>query len=134
MKKILLIAYLFFSLDISADQLHEGVIAFEKGNLDDAKKNWTKACNNGVMEACDKLGAIYYFGYGVEQNQLKAKDLYQKVCDAGKGEDCMKVAKMYDYGYTVKEDKSKALQYYKQACDDGFEGGCQRYYALMRKE
>ena len=134
MKKILLITYLFYSLNISADLLQEGIVASEKGNLEYAKKSWTKACENGVMKACDKLGEMYYFGYGVQQYQIKAKELYKKVCDAGNGEDCTKIARMYDNGYTVKEDKSKAMQFYKKACDDGFEEGCKNYFNLKRKE
>ena len=134
MKKIFLITYMFFNLDVSADLLQEGISASEKGNLDDAKKSWTKACENGVMKACDKLGEMYYFGYGVQQDQIKAKELYKKVCDAGDGKDCIKIAKMYDNGYTVQEDKAKAMLFYKKACDDGFEEGCTNYYNLMRKE
>ena len=134
MKKIFLIIYMLFNLDVSADLLQEGISASEKGNLDDAKKSWTKACENGVMRACDKLGEMYYFGYGVQQDQIKAKELYKKVCDAGDGKDCIKIAKMYDNGYTVQEDKAKAMLFYKKACDDGFEEGCTNYYNLMRKE
>ena len=134
MRKILLIAYLLLGENISANLLQEGSSAYEKGDLDNAINIWTKACNKGEIKACDRLGTMYYFGYGIAQDQLKAKELYERVCDARIGEDCAKIAKMYDYGYTLKEDKSKALQFYKKACDNGFEPACNSYYELKRKE
>lgn len=133
MKKILFIIYLLFSVNLSADLFKDGSSAYEKGNLDDAISIWSQACSNGFMDACDKLGSMYYFGYGTPKDQLKAKELFLKVCISGNGEACAKVAKMYNYGYTVKQDKKKATELYKKACDAGFDEGCKNYYELKRK-
>ncbi|WP_345979060.1 tetratricopeptide repeat protein [Sulfurimonas sp. HSL3-2] len=133
MKKTVLSLFLLIGISANADLFKDGSSAYEKGNLDDAISIWSKACSDGFMEACDKLGSMYYFGYGTEKDQLRAKELFLKVCISGNGEDCAKVAKMYNYGYTVKQDKKKATELYKKACDAGFEEGCKNYYELKRK-
>ncbi|WP_345991856.1 tetratricopeptide repeat protein [Sulfurimonas sp. HSL-1716] len=133
MKKILLIISLFLSVNLFADMMKDGSSAYEKGNLDDAISIWSKACSDGFMEACDKLGSMYYFGYGTQKDRLKAKELFLKVCISGNGEDCAKVARMYDYGYGIKQDRKKAAELYKKACDAGFKKSCRKYKELKRK-
>ena len=133
MKKTVLLFCLLLGINAHADLFQDGSNAYDKGNLDSAINIWSQACSNGFMEACDKLGSMYYFGYGTEKDQLKAKELFLKVCISGNGEDCFKVGRMYDYGYTVKKDKKKAMELYKKACDHKYKKGCTRYYELQRQ-
>ena len=50
------------------------------GNFDSASKNEAAACRN--------LGTMHAFGYGVEKNQLLAKNLYEHACILGDGIAC----------------------------------------------
>ena len=38
-------------------------------------------CNKGIGSACNKLGALYYEGWGAKINIEKAKQLFGKACD-----------------------------------------------------
>ena len=76
------------------------------------------------------IGAMYHYGYGVNQNYNKAVELYQKACDLGDSGAFNNLGVMYKNGFGVNQDKQKALQLYKKACDLGNETGCKNYRIL----
>lgn len=133
MKNIIMFVALFFGVHLFAGLFEDGLLKYDGGDLNGAKAIWTKSCEQGSMKSCKKLGVMYYYGYGVVKDQIKAKELYVEVCDSGDTESCRKVADMYNYGYSVKQDKAKAVQLYKKACDGNDEMGCKNFFDLKRK-
>lgn len=134
MKNIVLIISMVCGVTISAGMLEKGSACYDKGELKKAMGFWSTGCNKGDVHSCDRLGMMYYFGYGTPQNQILAEKLYQKACIAGLVDDCFKVARMYDYGYSVEKDRAKALEFYKRACDNNMTEACSRYDVIIRSE
>jgi uncharacterized protein len=134
MKKIVLIASLLYCSYAAADFSERGVEAYEKGELQTAMVFWNQGCEKNQFLSCDKLGMMYYFGYGTQKDQLKALHLYEKACHAGMIEDCYKIAKMYDYGYGVSVNKSKALKLYQKGCKDKVEDSCKRCEEISKTQ
>ena len=73
MKKILLVAILLLSY-VNADII--------------TPKGAKKACDRGSAIGCFNLGAMYFNGQGVKQDDFKAKELFGKACDRGHAGGC----------------------------------------------
>ena len=60
-----------------------------KSDIIKAVQLYSKACNNGILEACNNLGNFYEDGDGVEQSYEKAIELYLKACNGGLKVGCL---------------------------------------------
>jgi uncharacterized protein len=81
-------------------------------------------CQTGDIKACDKLGASFEFGRGVDRDYKRAGILYKKACDGGYAGGCDNYGYMLSAGRGEKMDMQKALTYYKKACDMSFSRSC----------
>ena len=59
-------------------------------NLTTAKTYYEKACSLEPYK-CDRLGAMYAKGLGVERNLDKSKEYYAKACDGGNAPACLSI-------------------------------------------
>jgi len=79
------------NLDLSLDE--RGALIFiypgMKSDIIKAVQLYSKACNNGILEACNNLGNFYEDGDGVEQSYEKAIELYLKACNGGLKVGCL---------------------------------------------
>jgi len=57
-----------------------------------AARLYTKACDGGVMSACDNLGQLYAGGAGVDVDMVRAERLFRAACDAGNAASCTHLA------------------------------------------
>ena len=64
-----------------------------------------------------KLGDMYFYGIGVEQDYLTALYYYQEAYFGGDYEILLKIGDMYYYGYGVKQSCVEARKYYEKALD-----------------
>jgi len=138
---------------------HLGV-AFERGlgesrDLDQARLNFSKACDNGYREgcvamarvlgdpkeavdvftrlcnedhaaACSGAAAAHYFARGVAWDVGQAFTLYEKACTLGDAIACAAVGEMWQYGVGQEPDATKAYASYQKACDAGNQPACGR--------
>ena len=93
-------------------------------NLTTAKTYYEKACSLEPYK-CDRLGAMYAKGLGVERNLDKSKEYYAKACDGGNAPACeafnhsdaYNFALAYIQGDGVKQDPKKGVQELAKICD-----------------
>lgn len=75
-----------------------------------------RTCEGGDVEACDRLGAAYWSGYGVMQHRFHALSLWEYTCARGIGSACEQAADVYTDG--------KLLRPNPERVDDLLERGC----------
>lgn len=61
-----------------ADNLQEGVKAYEKNDFTQAYQFYSKACEERNADGCFKLAVMISNGRGVEQDALKSKEFFKK--------------------------------------------------------
>ena len=75
----------------------KGEGAYQAGNYDVALVEFTKAADEGDMNAQFNLGVMYEHGHGVDQSDLKAAEWYQLAADNGHPEGPMALQLLYEY-------------------------------------
>ena len=85
-----------------------------------AKDNILELANEGDACAQNNLGAMYYYGHGVEQSYEKATEWYLKAADQGLADAQCNLGLMYEYGTGVEQSDEKAVEWYLKAAEQGF--------------
>ncbi|GAA9062067.1 hypothetical protein BTM312_01900 [Helicobacter pylori] len=99
--------------------------SYEKQDFSKAKGYFEKACDLKDGRGCKNLGALYYYGKGVEKNLTKASYFYSKACDLKDGMGCKNLGALYYYGQGVEKDLIKAAYFYSKACKLGEQLACE---------
>jgi len=89
-----------------------------------ALKVYQRACKGGRLEACAKLGTLYYSGKGTPQDYRRAASLYQQACNGGRMPACTWLGGLYRFGQGVKADPKKARALWQKACAGKDWQGC----------
>lgn len=63
------------------------------------------------------LGDFYYYGYGVKQDYVKAKEYYEKSADQNYSYSFYSLGLLYLNGYGVKQDYKKAKEYLEKSAE-----------------
>ncbi len=134
MKKIIIILLCIWSLNLSADLVDEGLMEHQKGHATKASELYTKACDNGDMKGCVKLGVLYFTGDGVKENHKKAKKLFVKGCKERYSLACYHLGTLYKRGGTgIKRNFRKSRMFYALGCKIGLEKSCEQYNLIREK-
>ncbi len=91
-----------------------------------------KACDNGDIKKCYKLGHMYRDGINVKRNYASAIKYYSKVCDGGYAAACNNLGVRFINGQGTKKDNMKAMELFHKACDDGDLYGCDNREIVKR--
>lgn len=75
----------------------KGEEAYAAGNYEVALAEFTKAADEGDINAKFNLGVMYEHGHGVNQSDLKAAQWYQLAADNGHPEAPMALQLLYEY-------------------------------------
>ena len=107
-----------------------------------AKEIFTQVCNHKITAGksggipvtdlmykpmgCTALGDMYYYGYGIKQDYIKAREFYTKACESIRGvaSACTNLGILYDKGMGVKQDFAKAQTLYIKGCELGSGASC----------
>jgi serine/threonine protein kinase len=79
----------------------------------DAVPLYDKLCAQGDQAACVSLGWAYFYGNGIQQNDVHGMDLWSKACDAGNGSGCGTLAVVYRL---TGSSAAKALPFAEKGC------------------
>ena len=93
--------------------------AKNKGCYKVAFSNYKLAANEGYAEAQYCLGNCFYYGRGVEKNEVEAVKWYKKAAEQGHASAQCNLGYCYDKGRGVIEDKIEAVEWYKKAAEQG---------------
>lgn len=74
----------------------------------------------GIADAQNALGVMYYNGEGVPQDYGEAVRWYRRAADQGLAAAQFNLAVMYDRGRGVPQDDPEAVTWYRLAVDQGF--------------
>lgn len=89
-------------------------------DYDMAKQLYQTAINLGSRFGYRNLGAVYYYGQGVDVDYEKSFELYQKGA-ALNDSYCMNgLAYQYDFGEGVEQDSERAVELYTKAAELGY--------------
>lgn len=118
----IIITMLLLSLSLSANSVDNGVLSYKK------------ACDDGNLNSCVKLGIVYFVGDGVEQNHKKAKKLFKKACKKKYSAACYHLGTLYKRGGDgIKRNYKKSRFYYARACRMGLIKSCDQYNLIRQK-
>ena len=85
---------------------------------------FAKACDQGWMEGCERLGAAYLRGEGAPRDATHAATAFETACNGGLATACSNLGLMYYSADGVPRDRDKGLAYLKKACDLGYANAC----------
>jgi TPR repeat protein len=87
---------------------------------------YDKACNAGLMEACERLGGCYWTGScGLKVNGQRGFDLYDKACSGGDLNACGQLGVCYEFGGCgLARSGERAVALYEKACSGGDPSMC----------
>jgi len=124
MKKIILAVALLLSVNLLADKVHDGYIAYKYKDYKLARIIWEESCDAGNLSACYNVAQIYSNGLGTHYNELKAAKLYYKVCSHD-ARACTNLGILLENGTGgVIRDYKYAAKMYHKGCDGGDINGC----------
>ena len=84
-----------------------------------AKDNILELANEGDACAQNNLGAMYYYGHGVEQSYEKALEWLQKAAEQGFARAQYSLGCMYDKGTGVEQSDEKTAEWVLKAAEQG---------------
>lgn len=73
------------------------------------------ACEEGLADACTRLGRFYEEGVGTSQDSSRAAEVYLKACNKEDANACLELAHMYKKGRGVQQDISYAETLYQKS-------------------
>lgn len=95
-------------------------------NDEEALKWYKLSADQGYAIAIDNIGDCYYYGYGVEEDEAKAKEYYAKAVpglrelgEKGNGEALHRLANDYQNGWGVEKDEAKYDELIQKAAEAG---------------
>lgn len=98
--------------------------AFEKGDYATAFNFVIEDSQKTKGFTLNAIGTMYHFGYGVEVDYKRAKDLYERALEYGNGEAANHLGRLYLNGEGVEKNPVRAREYYKLSCDNGYSFAC----------
>ncbi len=96
-----------------------GVDAYEKGDYATALEEWRPMAEHGDAEAQFYVGALYYHGEGVPQNDAEAARWYRRAADQGYVTAQHNLGVMYYQGEGTSQDHREALRWFRRAGEQG---------------
>jgi TPR repeat protein len=84
----------------------------------------SRACDQGWMEGCQRLGFAHLRGEGTPRDPLRAAALFDQACEGGLGAACSDLGYMYRSADGVARDEERSIGYLKKACTMGFASAC----------
>lgn len=97
-----------------------------------ARERLQKLAEQGIAEAQNWLGEIYYYGYGVDKDYEQAVAWYRKAAEQGEASAQNNLGVMYKKGNGVDKDDEQAVKWFRKAAEQG-EALAQNNLGLMYK-
>jgi TPR repeat protein len=82
----------------------------------------TNGCDEGRMEDCATLGAIYLDGERASIDKPRAVDLFRRACTAASARGCLRLGDAYRDG--LARGDAEETHAYRRACEAGANQGC----------
>ena len=93
----------------------DGKDAYDRGDYATALSVLQPLAAQGHAMGQYQLGIMYYFGYGVEEDDAEAMKWFRKAAEQGHAMAQNHLGDMYYYGYGVEEDHAEAVKWFRKA-------------------
>ena len=98
---------------------NDGVKAYNAGNYSEAVRLYSKAAEQGYVQAQCNLGYCYEFGRGVTKDLNEAVKWYSKAAAQGYAQAQYNLGYCYEFGRGVTKDLNEAVKWYRKAAEQG---------------
>jgi TPR repeat protein len=120
MKPTLCVLLLISGLALAAAGDYQlGLSAYERGDFAEALDQWLPLAQRGDAEAQYRVGRLYYYGRGVEQNYAQAGEWYLQAAEQGHARSQSNVGVMYEEGRGFPANDEEAARWYAKAAEQG---------------
>lgn len=102
-----------------AQDFEQAAAAYQRGDLDAARKAWRALAENGDAQSQFMLGAIYATGKGVPRDHAEAAKWYLMAAKQGVAAAQNNLGFMYDRGLGVAKNDHEAVRWYIKAAQQG---------------
>ena len=103
----------------AADDLADGLAAYERGDYQAALAAWLPLAKRGDAEAQYRVGRIYYYGTGVAPDAAEAARWYRAAAEQGHARSQSNLGTLYEEGRGVPADPAAAAGWYAKAAAQG---------------
>ncbi len=114
LEQLLILAVLCASA-VNADEIQQGIDAFNNDDYATALVAWMPLAEDGDLNAMYNIGLIYDEGLGVETDKVRALRWYLAPAEEGDVAAQFNMATIYDFGKGVPENNEKAFYWYAAA-------------------
>ena len=105
----------------SADPVHDGEVAYQKGDYEQALRLWRPLATQGDAEAQQNLGRMYEIGRGVPKDKAQAILWYRKAAEQDNAAAQYRLGMTYIYGQKpTADDIVVGLSWFEKAADQGY--------------
>jgi hypothetical protein len=115
-----------------ADPYSDGVRAFGREDYAAAMRSFRPLAEQGNVRAQFYLGAMYYDGKGVPQDDIEAAKWFRKAAEQGDVVSQASLGLMYSYGEGVPQNYAEAKKWYLMAAKRG-DAGAQHSLGIIYK-
>ena len=134
MRCLIIVALAFMlSLPVAAQDFEKAEEAFERGDYATALRELRRLAEQGYAPAQNKLGDMYYFGFGVLSDNAEVVKWYRRAAEQGHRGGQYNLGGMYYNGIGVSEDYVQAYLWINLAASQGHEGAIQ-FRDILKKE
>ena len=128
------IAFLMMlSAPIMAQDFKTGVDAYRSGDYVTAINEWRPLAEIGNTGAQFLLGAVYYFGHSVTQDDGEATKWFRLAAEQGHSSAQYYLGFMYQNGRGVLQDNTLACMWFNIAAENKSEIGRENQYVIANK-
>jgi TPR repeat protein len=99
--------------------LDDAQAAIDAGDYETARSLWLPLAQQGDALAQEKVGSLYHFGLGGEQDDEAAAAWYRKAADQGLAEAQYDLGLLYEQGRGVPRDPAEAARWFRRAAEQG---------------
>ena len=110
---------LFISTSVQADQLDDGINAYNQGDYTTALRLLAPLAEQGQPRAQNALGLMFNHGNGVSKNITEALKWYRKSADQGYAKAETNLGYLYENGQGVTQNYVEAANLFRKAADQG---------------
>ena len=100
-----------------AGPLEDAFSAHKRGDYATALREFRVLAEQGDADAQFNLGAMYYNGYGVPQDDVQAANWYRKAAEQGIARAQFNLGVLYGTGQGVPQDFVQAANWYRKAAE-----------------
>lgn len=106
------------TLEAPATTYEAGLAAYERGDHDGAYDIWRSLSTAGDARASYRLGDLFDYGTGVDQDYELAALYYRRAAERGHADAQFQLAGRYNDGLGVRKNRLKSLTWYMIALDN----------------